>query len=161
MNEDLRFDRVYLRRDVWPLIEKRWPGAAIALSRSRAACWRRRSSCWTRAAACGRGRLRDGEALSVPGLRALGRAKRINAVRFWLSEAGVEAPSDGAPDRGAAANIRGGGGSQPAIVWGDRALRRYRQRMFVTDAEPPQLEGARHWPWSPARRSSLGPSWEI
>ncbi len=34
MNEDLRFDRVYLRTVVWPPIEKRWPGAAIALSRA-------------------------------------------------------------------------------------------------------------------------------
>ena len=25
MNQDLRFDRVYLRRQVWPLIEQRWP----------------------------------------------------------------------------------------------------------------------------------------
>ena len=34
MNEDLRFDRAYLRKAIWPLIETRWPGAEIALSRS-------------------------------------------------------------------------------------------------------------------------------
>ncbi len=34
MNQDLRFDRVYLRTAVWPLLEKRWPGAAIALTRA-------------------------------------------------------------------------------------------------------------------------------
>src|ERR1700722_17695949 len=28
MNANLRFDRGYLRRQVWPLIESRWPGAA-------------------------------------------------------------------------------------------------------------------------------------
>ncbi len=34
MNEDLRFDRSYLRRQVWPLIEARWPGAGAALARA-------------------------------------------------------------------------------------------------------------------------------
>src|SRR5260221_185759 len=34
MNEDLRFDRSYLRRRVWPQIESRWPGAASTLART-------------------------------------------------------------------------------------------------------------------------------
>ncbi len=34
MNHDPRFDRSYLRRQVWPLIERRWPGAATALTRT-------------------------------------------------------------------------------------------------------------------------------
>src|SRR6202051_4094354 len=34
MNENLRFDRGYLRRQVWPLIETRWPGAAATLART-------------------------------------------------------------------------------------------------------------------------------
>src|SRR6202789_3865429 len=34
MNEDLRFDRAYLRNQVWPLIKARWPGAGTALSRT-------------------------------------------------------------------------------------------------------------------------------
>src|SRR3981081_1907048 len=34
MNENLRFDRGYLRRQVWPLIESRWPGAAATLART-------------------------------------------------------------------------------------------------------------------------------
>ena len=75
-------------RQVWPLIEKRWPGAATALSRTArhaaeaqelldasaaptrsAAAARRR--CAVGAAACGRWR----------------RCERINAVRHWLCDA--------------------------------------------------------------------------
>jgi len=40
MNDDLRFDRGYLRRQVWPLIEVRWPGAAAGSAR-RCPAWRR------------------------------------------------------------------------------------------------------------------------
>ena len=46
----------------------------------------------------------------------------------------------------------------PAIVWGDRALRRYRQRVFLTDAHPPRLEGTRHWRRAPDSRVDLGPN---
>ena len=34
MNRDPRFDRAYLRSQLWPLIERRWPGAATVLSRT-------------------------------------------------------------------------------------------------------------------------------
>ncbi len=34
MNRDPRFDRVYLRREVWPRIEGRWPAAAASLARA-------------------------------------------------------------------------------------------------------------------------------
>src|SRR6202163_1574525 len=33
MNQDLHLDRGFLRRQVWPLIKTRWPGASTALSR--------------------------------------------------------------------------------------------------------------------------------
>jgi tRNA(Ile)-lysidine synthase len=33
----------------------------------------------------------------------------------------------------------------PSIVWGNHALRRYRQRLFLTQAHPPRLEGVRRW----------------
>lgn len=34
MNEDMRFDRSYLRRQVWPLLELRWPAAGATLARA-------------------------------------------------------------------------------------------------------------------------------
>src|SRR5882757_10318654 len=92
MNGDLRFDRTYLRKAIWPLIETRWPGAEIALSRS-ARHMAEAQELLHRAAAADVARLRDGDALSVPGLRALPQANRMNAVRAWLDDAGVEAPS--------------------------------------------------------------------
>src|ERR1700675_335 len=72
MNEDWRFDRSYLRRRVWPPIESRWPGAAATLARTA----RHAADALEqldRAAAAAVGRLRDGDALAVPGLRAMSR----------------------------------------------------------------------------------------
>ena len=144
MNLDLRFDRGFLRREIWPLIKARWPGAAGALARAaRHAADAQRLL--DGVASADVGRLRDGEALSVTGLRALAAQQRIQALRCWLREAGVDPPSE-VRLREALRQVLGAQADHmPAIVWGACALRRYRQRLFLTPAQPPRLLGARRW----------------
>ena len=156
MNEDLRFDRSYLRRQVWPLIEARWPGSASALSRT-ARHAAEAQELLDRAAAADVSRLRDGDALSVPALRTLGPNARINAVRFWLCDAGVEPPPAARVTEALRQMLEADVDQLPAIVWGNHALRRYRQRVFLTQAGPPRLEGTRLWPLAPDSRVDLGP----
>ena len=156
MNEDLRFDRVYLRKAVWPLLEKRWPGVEIALSRA-ALHMAQAQQLLDMAAAADVARLRDGEALSVPGLRALSSLKRLNAVRWWLREAGVEAPSTARLEEALRQIFDAHVEQNPAIVWGKKALRRYRQRMFVTEADVPSLSDAQNWAAAPGSSLQLSP----
>lgn len=156
MNEDLRFDRVYLRKAVWPLLEKRWPGAEIALART-AGHLADAQQLLDLGARADVARLRDGEALSVRGLRALSALKRINAVRLWLSDAGVEVPSTARLLEALRQVLDAGPDQQPSVAWGVKALRRYRDRLFVTEAEPPQLADARSWPVAPGSSIELGP----
>jgi tRNA(Ile)-lysidine synthase len=157
MNQDLRFDRVYLRTAVWPLIEKRWPGAATALTRA-ARHMADAQRLLEMAAGADVARLRDGDALSIPGLRALPALKRVNAVRLWVSQAGLEVPSTVRLIEALRQVFDAEADHQPAIVWGGHALRRYRQRLFITRADPPRVPDARSW--SPAAGSSieLGPA---
>lgn len=152
MNEDLRFDRTYLRKAIWPLIETRWPGAEIALARS-ARHMAEAQELLDRAAAADVARLRDGDALSVPGLRALPQPQRMNAIRAWLGEAGVEAPSTARLIEALRQVFDADADHQPAIAWGNKALRRYRQRLFLTEADCTRLEGAR--PWTAVLGSSI------
>jgi tRNA(Ile)-lysidine synthase len=157
MNEDLRFDRGYLRRQVWPLIEARWPGSATALSRT-ARHMAEAQQLLDRTAAADVARLRDGDALSVPGLRALGPQERINAVRFWLCEAGVEPPPAARLSEVLRQVFEAQDDHLPAIEWGSYALRRYRHRVFLTQAHPPRLEGMRPWRVAPGCALDLGPN---
>jgi tRNA(Ile)-lysidine synthase len=157
MNEDLRFDRSYLRRQVWAPIESRWPGAAATLARTA----RHAADALEqldRAAAADVGRLRDGDALSVQGLRAMSRQEGINALRFWLFDAHVEPPSTARLNEALRQLFEARVDHLPAVVWGDYALRRYRQRVFLTDAKPPRLEGTRHWRVAPGGHLDLGPN---
>jgi tRNA(Ile)-lysidine synthase len=155
MNGDLRFDRTYLRKKIWPLIETRWPGAEIALSRS-ARHMAGAQELLDRAAAADVARLRDGDALSVPALRALPQANRMNAIRAWLSEAGVETPSTARLAEALRQVFDADADHQPAIVWGNKALRRYRQRLFLTEADGPRLEGERPWATTVGSSIALG-----
>lgn len=157
MNEDLRFDRSYLRRRVWPQIESRWPGAAATLART-ARHVADAQELLDRAAAAAVGRLRDGDALSVPGLRAMGRQERINALRFWLFEAHAEPPSTARLNEALRQLFEARTDHLPAIVWSGYALRRYRHRVFLTQAQPPRLEGIWHWRAAPAAHLDLGPN---
>ena len=157
MNENLRFDRGYLRWRVWPLIESRWPGAAATLARTTRHV-ADAQELLDRAAAADVGRLRDGDALSVPGLRAMTVRERINALRFWLCDANVEPPSTARLNEALRQIFDAKADHLPSIVWGHHALRRYRQRVFLTDARPPRLEGTRHWHVAPDSRVDLGPN---
>ena len=155
MNEDQRFDRVYLRRHIWPLIESRWPGASVSLARS-AAHLAEAQGLLDAAAAADVSRLRDGDALSVPGLRALSPAKRINAVRHWLFNAAVLPPPTQRLAEALRQILEADADHLPAIVWGDFALRRYRERLFLTAAEPPQLTETMPWLAALNARLELG-----
>jgi tRNA(Ile)-lysidine synthase len=156
MNEDLRFERSFLRRQLWPLIEQRWPGAETALSRT-AGHMADAQELLDVSASKDVARLRDGEALSIPGLRALSELARINAVRLWLCEAKVEPPSTARLREALRQMLEAGLDQLPAVVWGDHALRRYRHRLFLTAAAPPRLAQALEWDLGSNSLFDLGP----
>ncbi len=157
MNEDLRFDRGYLRRQIWPLIKTRWPGAATALTRT-ARHVAEAQQLLDQAAAADVSRLRDGEALSVPGLRALNSRARTHALRWWLCHAGVEPPSTARLTEALRQMFDAQQDHVPVVVWGEHALRRYRQRVFLTAARPPSLDATLRWRVASDATLDLGPN---
>jgi tRNA(Ile)-lysidine synthase len=156
MNRDLRFDRSYLRAQVWPLIEKRWPSAGTALSRT-AHHVAEAQELLDASAAPAVQRLRDGDALAVSGLRALTNLERINAVRHWLFAAEVTPPPASRLTEALRQVFAADADHLPAIVWGGHALRRYQDRLFLTPAELPALGAPLEWMVSPASILQLGP----
>jgi tRNA(Ile)-lysidine synthase len=90
-------------------------------------------------------------------LRALSPLRRMNAVRLWLSEADVEPPSAARLGEALRQVLDADADQLPAVVWGMSALRRYRQRLFLTASQPPRLESARHWAVQIHSELDLGP----
>ena len=152
MNDDTRFDRAYLRRHLWPVIEARWPGAAIAVSRT-AGHVAEAQGLLDGAAAQKVDLLRDGDALSVAGLRALSAAEQVNTLRYWIAAQAAPPPSTARLNEAVRQIIAADADHQPAVIWGDHALRRYRNRLFLTPASPPSVK--EHCEWSVADGSCL------
>jgi tRNA(Ile)-lysidine synthase len=155
MNADLRFDRSFLRQQLWPLLAARWPGAGAALSRAA----RHMAQAQELMDISGRedlAKLRDGDALSITGLRVLSPARRSNAVRLWLAQAGVELPSTARLEEALRQVLRADEDHVPAIVWSGHAMRRYRQRLFLTAAVAPRVPERLAWSMRPAVPLILG-----
>ncbi|MGO9328192.1 MAG: tRNA lysidine(34) synthetase TilS [Steroidobacteraceae bacterium] len=144
MNADPRYDRVYLRRELWPLIENRWPGAGLALSRT-ASHVAEAQHLLDAIADADLALLRDGDALSVPRLRSLATARQVNALRRWIFEARALPPPAARLLEALRQILDADADHLPAIAWDAQALRRYRDRIFLTAATPPRL-ALRH-PW--------------
>lgn len=155
MNRDPRFDRAYLRSQLWPPIERRWPGAANVLSRTARHLAEARQLL-DEAAAVQAGRLRDGEALMVAGLRALAPLEQISTVRQWLCAAGITPPPTPRLAEALRQVFAAGPDRLPAIAWGGFALRRYRGRLFVTKAAALALGAPLKWPLAPGSALELG-----
>ena len=144
MNVDPRFDRAYLRENLWPGIEARWPGAALALSRT-AQHAADAQELLDGAAARAVEKLRDGNTLSVTGLRAMSAIERVNALRYWIAGHAVLPPSTARLSEALRQTIAADDDHLPVVVWGEHALRRYRNRLFLTNARPPVLRERCDW----------------
>jgi len=156
MNVDSRYDRVFLRSRVWPAIVARWPAAATGLARA-AAHAAEAQALLDDMAALDLTDLRDGDALSLPRLRRLSGARQINAVRCWLAAAPVLPPSTARLREALRQMLSAEADRMPAMRWGEHALRRYRDRLFLTPAVPPRIVACRGWDWRSRPQLDLGP----
>jgi tRNA(Ile)-lysidine synthase len=137
------------------VIEARWPGAAIAVSRT-AGHVAEAQGLLDRAAAQAVDLLRDGEALSVAGLRALSAPEQVNTLRYWIATHAAPPPSTARLIEAVRQIIAADADHLPAVIWGEHALRRYRNRLFLTPASPPALKEHREWPVAGGSSLDLG-----
>lgn len=139
MNADSRFDRVFLRRQVLPTLQARWPDAARALAESAALLAgedaRRDSECQTALATC---RGLDPDTLLLAPLAATPATLRRPVLERWLRDLG-------APQMPAALLHRLASGLPARAEHGFASLRwrgwlveRYREELRAA----PELDGA-------------------
>jgi tRNA(Ile)-lysidine synthase len=155
MNRDPRFDRAFLRNELWPTIVRRWPGAATAIGRA-AGHAADAQDLLDQTADAALIHLRDGDALSVPRLRALPEREQANALRRWLAASGITPPSSARLTEGLRQTLTAEADHAPAVTWGEHALRRYRERLHLTPARMPALADHLDWPMHAHSRLELG-----
>jgi tRNA(Ile)-lysidine synthase len=115
-NQDERFDRNYLRLRVLPVLCARWPAAAATVGRgARHAAEAQQLLDELAAADCRPAQV--GRALAVAALRRLPPARRRNALRYWITQSGFQAPPARRLGELAEALLAARADTHPFITW--------------------------------------------
>jgi tRNA(Ile)-lysidine synthase len=154
-NADRRFDRNYLRHEIFPRLEERWPGVQRTLAR--AAAHQADSAALAQQLAemdlCdARGPVPG--TLSATALARLPAARARNLLRGWLAERGLPAPGAAhvAQILGELVEARDDAG--PLVAWPGAEVRRYREALYASPPMPAH-DAARVMVWDPERALEL------
>ena len=158
-NEQVRFDRNFLRHRVLPGIRARWPGVDEAVARS-ARHMAEAAGLLEEVARRDLAQCADGAGLSVTSLRALPAARRRNALRTFILHAGLDAPSTVKLREMTGALLSARADAQPAVDWPGGVLRRRGGRLQL-DGVPqqrvnePDTTSSKSWRWMTERELLL------
>jgi len=133
-NRDTDYDRNYLRREVLPLVKRRWPAAGATVSRS-ARFAAEAEVLLEELAAEDEARYRVGLTLPVKALAELPAARSRNLLRHWLRRQGLPLPPAHKLDE-ILSQAKAGVDRNPRIDWEGAEVRRYRGRLHALEPLP-------------------------
>jgi len=131
-NFDTCYQRNYLRREVVPLIKRRWPAMARILSRTAAHCADAAQMMDVIAASDFeniRGVAPD--TISINKLLTLQASNQRNVLRFWFRQAGVLLPETVHLERLYSDVLNATEDRMPRLAWGGVEVRRYRDLLYL------------------------------
>lgn len=131
-NTDLRYDRNFLRRQLWPELQQRWRGLSSVLAR--AAGLQADQAELARALAdidlqqCF---FEQSDDLSLTAIAACSAARQRNLLRRWIEGRGFRLPSRVLIERIRREVIYSRVDASPLVQWQGAEIRRYRQRIYL------------------------------
>ena len=135
-NDESEFDRNYLRHEVFPLLETRWPGVASRLATS-AELARESSEILVDIADFDLATVSDRpDRLSIDALAALSRPRQTNALRRAAQIAGLAAPGRVHVEEILTQAVHAREDAQPVVAWPGGEARRYRDGLYLMPAVP-------------------------
>jgi len=170
-NSDTRFDRNYLRHEILPRLQRRWPSASVTLARSAQLCAEAAellevsaqadlqavsippASALTAAelAAPNRGFLAPlagkGSGLSVSKLLCLSPARQRNLLRFWIEQLGLPLPQQRHLERLQRDVLHAAADAEPRMHWPGVDVRRYRDALYALPPAP-DFDASQQWTWN-------------
>ena len=155
-NLDERFDRNYLRRQVLPRLQQRWPAAAATASRS-AAHLAEAQGLLERAARVGAGRAADGAALRIGVLRRMSLPERRNVLRSWIAAQGLRVPDHRRLREIAGPMLEARSDALPRVQWRGAELRRHGDQLFaLAQRDAGEQDLIAEWDWQDRPWVALG-----
>ncbi len=129
-NEKTEFDRNYIRHEVMPVLQKRWPSAAQTLSRSAEHC-AQASDLITECAEQDYALTSLGNTLLINACLLLSDARQKQLLRYWLVKQGFSLPSTAQLKQLREQLLDSREDAQPLIRWGNVVVRRYQDQLFA------------------------------
>jgi tRNA(Ile)-lysidine synthase len=163
-NPDLRFDRNYLRSEVLPQLRRRWPSAAVTVSRAARQMTAAQEILDEIAGADSSG-IETPERISLPSLREIPESRRANLLRFLIAELGLNVPNARQLKQLLAAIDVTRADAQTQVQWPGAEARVFREHLYLFEplaaASAPDYVGRlgvdAHWK-GPEGRLELCPS---
>lgn len=133
-NTDRRFDRNYIRHELLPVIQKRWPAAATTLTRSARHCAEAAELIEMVAE-------RDlqkcvgvhAHTLSIPLIKKLTPPRLHNLLRFWLQSCDFAVPSEAQLQQIKDDVLLSRNDACPVVSWDRVEIRRYQNTLYALD----------------------------
>jgi len=136
-NQDSAYDRNFLRNDIIPRLERRWPGLKKNLARSAGHCAEAQRQLGELAADLCRSALRpDGASLSVGTLRSFKPADQRLVLREWIRMRGFRMPSQAVVERILQEALPARLDKTPLVGWREGEVRRYRDGLHLLPPLP-------------------------
>lgn len=144
-NQDVQFERNFLRQRVLPVMQERWPTLARTVSRSASLCAEQQAlleeSCEEKLQG-----LRSGEnSLDISGLQLLSQAWMHQVVRYWLNQQGIQSPSMAVLNRLKPEVFEAKDDATPILQWQGWQFRRFDQLLFVIAVPAAKVDFKQRW----------------
>lgn len=131
MNADSRFARAYLRHEVLPVIQARWPAVSHTIGRSARHFAAAQRLLETLADADGAPLVDEHGCLGIAGLMALPRERRLNVLRWWIAGQKLGIPSTARLESILRDVVPARDDAQPIVTWRAGEVRRYRGKLYA------------------------------
>ncbi|MCK5874646.1 MAG: tRNA lysidine(34) synthetase TilS [Alcanivoracaceae bacterium] len=153
-NDQLHFDRNFLRHRVMPVVAERWPEAAQSMQLSASVLAEQADLldelAWQDFVGCDGG----GDSLALTGWAELSPPRRRNLMYGWCRRRGIRPPPADRVARIDTELVPAAEDRQPEICWPDGVLLRYRQRLWLLSPSAREPLTGCHL-WQPAEQSQL------
>ncbi len=134
-NQNQAHARNYLRQQIMPLLQQRWPAAAANIANSASHCQQALANLHTLASLDYPDIQQSVAApdlnLSLLPLRKLSAARVTNVLRAWLKQSGIRMPTGHIIQRIVSEMIMTEAAQPSTIAWGQYAIKRYQQQIYL------------------------------
>jgi tRNA(Ile)-lysidine synthase len=135
-NQNTYFERNFLRHDVLPILQNRWPEISRSVARSAALCAEQQGLldeiCDNKLKSI----QASANSLHLSALQLLSQSWLHQLVRYWLSELGIQSPSLAVLNQLKPEVLDATEDATPILQWNGWQFRRFNQMLFVIAVKP-------------------------